>query len=161
MAEAIEEMIVVSLIGEQWSPKIPPANAAATNGASGSPRVSAAGTAIGLKKLDYDRIAQAGILAAAFFVASLIHVPIGPSNAHLILNGLVGLLLACASVRVQKLNKLGAQAEDKHDYDKAVDYYTASLAIDPGQEEVRTRLHAAQVFLRQGYVYEIYKLFCR
>jgi cobalt/nickel transport system permease protein len=26
-------------------------------------------------------------------VASLIHVPIGPSNAHLILNGLVGLLL--------------------------------------------------------------------
>ena len=51
------------------------------------------GTAIGLKKLDYDRVAQAGILAAAFFVASLVHVPIGPSNVHLIMNGIVGLLL--------------------------------------------------------------------
>ena len=59
--------------------------------------LAAAGTAIGLKKLDYDRIAQAGMLSAAFFVASLIHVPIGPSNAHLILNGLVGLLLGWAA----------------------------------------------------------------
>ena len=59
--------------------------------------LAAAGTAIGLKKLDYDRIAKAGILSAAFFVASLIHVPIGPSNAHLILNGLVGLLLGWAA----------------------------------------------------------------
>ncbi len=55
--------------------------------------LTAAGTAIGLKKLDYERIAQAGILASAFFVASLVHVPIGPSNAHLILNGIIGLLL--------------------------------------------------------------------
>jgi cobalt/nickel transport system permease protein len=59
--------------------------------------LAAAGTAIGLKKLDYDRIAQAGILSAAFFVASLIHVPVGPANAHLILNGLVGLLLGWAA----------------------------------------------------------------
>jgi cobalt/nickel transport system permease protein len=59
--------------------------------------LAAAGTAIGLKKLDYDRIAQAGILSAAFFVAALIHVPIGPANAHLILNGLVGLLLGWAA----------------------------------------------------------------
>lgn len=55
--------------------------------------LAAAGTAIGLKSLDYERIAQAGILASAFFVASLVHVPIGPSNAHLIMNGIVGLLL--------------------------------------------------------------------
>ncbi len=55
--------------------------------------LAVAGTAIGLKKLDYDRVAQAGILAAAFFVASLVHVPIGPSNAHLIMNGIIGLLL--------------------------------------------------------------------
>ena len=59
--------------------------------------LAAAGTAIGLKKLDYDRIAQAGMLSAAFFVASLIHVPVGPANAHLILNGLVGLLLGWAA----------------------------------------------------------------
>ena len=51
------------------------------------------GTGIGLKQLDYEQIAKAGMLSAAFFVASLIHIPIGPSNAHLILNGLVGLLL--------------------------------------------------------------------
>jgi len=55
--------------------------------------LAAVGTAIGLKKLDYENIAQVGILSASFFVASLIHVPIGPSNAHLILNGIVGLLL--------------------------------------------------------------------
>jgi cobalt/nickel transport system permease protein len=59
--------------------------------------LAAAGTAIGLKKLDYDHIAKAGMLSAAFFVASLIHVPVGPSNAHLVLNGLVGLLLGWAA----------------------------------------------------------------
>lgn len=62
--------------------------------------IAAAGTAIGLKKLNYDRIAQAGILSAVFFVASLIHVPVGPANAHLILNGLVGLLLGWAAFPV-------------------------------------------------------------
>lgn len=54
---------------------------------------AAGGTALALKRLDEDRIPQAGILAAAFFVASLVHVPIGPSNVHLVMNGLVGLLL--------------------------------------------------------------------
>jgi len=62
--------------------------------------LTAAGTAIGLKKLDYDHIAKAGMLSAAFFVASLIHVPIGPSNVHLILNGIVGLLLGWAAFPV-------------------------------------------------------------
>ena len=37
------------------------------------------------------------ILASAFFVASLIHVNIGPSGAHLILNGILGLLLGFAA----------------------------------------------------------------
>ncbi len=55
------------------------------------------GTGIGLKRLDYDQIAKAGMLSAAFFVASLVHIPIGPSNAHLILNGLVGILLGWAA----------------------------------------------------------------
>ena len=62
--------------------------------------LTAAGTAIGLKKLDYDHIAKAGMLSAAFFVASLIHVPVGPSNVHLILNGIVGLLLGWAAFPV-------------------------------------------------------------
>lgn len=55
--------------------------------------LAAAGTAMGLRKLDHEHIPRAAILSAAFFVASLIHVPIGPSSVHLILNGLVGLLL--------------------------------------------------------------------
>jgi cobalt/nickel transport system permease protein len=60
--------------------------------------LAVAGTAVGLKKLDYDQVARVGMLSAAFFVASLVHVPIGPSNAHLILNGLVGLLLGWAAI---------------------------------------------------------------
>lgn len=60
--------------------------------------LAAAGTAVGLKKLTEDKIPQTAILAAAFFVASLIHVPIGPSSVHLILNGILGLLLGWAAV---------------------------------------------------------------
>jgi cobalt/nickel transport system permease protein len=55
--------------------------------------LAAAGTTIGLKKLDYENVPRAGLLAASFFVASLIHVPIGPSSVHMVLNGIVGLLL--------------------------------------------------------------------
>lgn len=55
--------------------------------------VTAGGVAIGLKKMDYSKIPEVAVLSAAFFVASLIHIPIGPVNAHLILNGLVGILL--------------------------------------------------------------------
>lgn len=54
---------------------------------------AAAGLAVGLKKMDYQRLPQTALLASAFFVASLVHVPIGPTKAHLVLNGLVGLLL--------------------------------------------------------------------
>ena len=55
--------------------------------------LTVAGTAVGLKKMDTDRIPQVAILSAAFFVASLVHVPIFPVSVHLILNGLVGLFL--------------------------------------------------------------------
>jgi cobalt/nickel transport system permease protein len=57
-----------------------------------------AGTAAGLRQMDYDRVAHVGVLASAFFVASLIHINVGPSSAHLILNGLLGLLLGWAAV---------------------------------------------------------------
>jgi cobalt/nickel transport system permease protein len=55
--------------------------------------LAAAGTAVGLKKLDYEKVPQVAVLSAAFFIASLVHVPIGPSGVHLAVNGLVGLLL--------------------------------------------------------------------
>ena len=59
--------------------------------------LAAAGTAVGLRHLDYDRLMTVAILAAAFFVGSLVHVPIGPASAHLILNGLLGAILGWAA----------------------------------------------------------------
>lgn len=60
--------------------------------------VAGLGTAVGLKRLDYDHIIETALLSSAFFVASLIHVPLGPASVHLVLNGLVGILLGWASV---------------------------------------------------------------
>ena len=55
--------------------------------------LTAAGVAMGLKKMDNEKIPRVAVLTAAFFVASLIRVPIGPSAVHLVLNGLLGLVL--------------------------------------------------------------------
>lgn len=59
--------------------------------------IAALGTGIGLKKIAYDQMVHVAILSAAFFVASLIHVNIGPASTHLILNGLLGLILGFAA----------------------------------------------------------------
>jgi len=59
--------------------------------------LAAAGTAVGLKKIDYDQLMRIAILSAVAFVASFIHVPVGPTSAHLVLNGLLGLLLGWAA----------------------------------------------------------------
>ncbi|CUH80807.1 cobalt transporter CbiM [Tropicibacter naphthalenivorans] len=58
---------------------------------------AAGGIAMGLRHLTLERIPAAGMLSASFFVASLIHVPIGPSSVHLIMNGLAGLVLGWAA----------------------------------------------------------------
>jgi len=55
--------------------------------------LAAGGVSLGLKKMEYEKIPEVAVLTSAFFVASLIHIPIGPSSAHLVLNGLLGLLL--------------------------------------------------------------------
>jgi cobalt/nickel transport system permease protein len=59
--------------------------------------VAAAGTAVGLRRINYERVPQVAMLSAAFFAASLVHVPIGGIEFHLVLNGLVGLLLGWAA----------------------------------------------------------------
>jgi len=59
--------------------------------------LAGAGVAIGLRKMDYERIPQVAVLSAVFFVASLVHVPLGPSSAHLILSGLSGVILGWAA----------------------------------------------------------------
>jgi cobalt/nickel transport system permease protein len=43
--------------------------------------------------MDYEKIPEVAVLSSVFFVASLIHVPIGPGSVHLILPGVCGLLL--------------------------------------------------------------------
>src|SRR5262249_55750275 len=50
-----------------------------------------------------DPITWTALLTAAFFVATLIHVKLGPTSVHLLLNGLVGLILgrrACLAIPV-------------------------------------------------------------
>jgi cobalt/nickel transport system permease protein len=54
---------------------------------------AAVGTYLGLRRLDYERVPQVALLSAAFFVVSLIHVPLGGTSVHLVLNGLIGLVL--------------------------------------------------------------------
>ena len=55
------------------------------------------GIGIGLRQMPMETIPAAGVLSATFFVASLVHVPIGPSSVHLIVNGLAGLVLGWAA----------------------------------------------------------------
>ena len=59
--------------------------------------LTAVGVAMGLKKMDNEKIPRVAVLTAAFFVASLIRVPVGPSAVHLVLNGLLGLVLGWAA----------------------------------------------------------------
>lgn len=59
---------------------------------------SAGLVSVALRRLDYERIPQAAVLSAAIFVASLITVPLGPSSAHLLLSGLMGVVLGWAAV---------------------------------------------------------------
>lgn len=52
----------------------------------------------GLRKLDTDKIPQTAMMAAVFFISSLITFPVGPSSIHLLFNGLMGLMLGWAAV---------------------------------------------------------------
>jgi cobalt/nickel transport system permease protein len=59
--------------------------------------LAAGGIALGLQRIDIERIPQVAVLSAVFFVASLVHIPVGPSSVHLILNGLMGIALGWAA----------------------------------------------------------------
>jgi cobalt/nickel transport system permease protein len=64
---------------------------------AGGGALGLAGVAWGLRRMPMDRLPQTAVLSAAFFVASLIHVPIPPAQAHLVLNGLLGIILGWAA----------------------------------------------------------------
>jgi len=59
--------------------------------------LTAAGVSIGLKKMNNENIPRVAVLTSAFFVVSLIRVPLGPSAVHLVLNGLLGMVLGWAA----------------------------------------------------------------
>jgi ABC-type Co2+ transport system permease subunit len=56
---------------------------------------------LGARHLRDEEVPQVALLTAAYFVASAVHLPIGPTTIHLLLNGLVGVLLgwrACLAI---------------------------------------------------------------
>lgn len=53
-------------------------------------------TAVALKKMQPEKVMTVAVLASAFFIASLVNVPLGPASVHLVLNGLLGLVLGWA-----------------------------------------------------------------
>jgi cobalt/nickel transport system permease protein len=48
---------------------------------------------LGSRRVRDEEVARVALLTAAFFVASLVHITVGPTSVHLLLNGLVGVLL--------------------------------------------------------------------
>lgn len=60
---------------------------------AGGAVLAVAGVAQGLCRTRDDEVPKAALLTAAFFVGSLVHIPVGPTSAHLLLNGLMGILL--------------------------------------------------------------------
>lgn len=48
---------------------------------------------VSLRKISHEDYPKIALMSSAFFVASLIHVPIGPSSVHLLLPGVVGIVL--------------------------------------------------------------------
>ncbi len=46
-----------------------------------------------IKKMSAEDVPKVALMTAGFFVASLLHIPVGPVSVHLILNGLVGIIL--------------------------------------------------------------------
>ncbi len=59
--------------------------------------LAVAGIAAGLRKLEGEALVRTGVLSAAFFAASLVHLPIGPASIHLVLSGLMGAMLGFAA----------------------------------------------------------------
>jgi len=49
------------------------------------------------KKTDVSEIPKLSVITAAVFVASLIHIPIGPTSVHFILSGLAGITLGLSA----------------------------------------------------------------
>lgn len=59
--------------------------------------VAVTGIGLGLRRLTPERLPKVAVLSALFFVASLVHFPVGLTSVHLMLGGLAGVLLGWAA----------------------------------------------------------------
>lgn len=60
--------------------------------------VTAISVGYSLKKMEFEEMPKVAVFSALFFIASFIHVPLGPTSVHLLLNGLLGVVLGFASL---------------------------------------------------------------
>lgn len=60
--------------------------------------VAVGALAYSLRRLHWNQLMSVGVISSAFFVASLIHLPLGPASVHLIMNGLMGAILGWAAL---------------------------------------------------------------
>jgi cobalt/nickel transport system permease protein len=59
---------------------------------------AAAGLSVGLKKTAASGLPETALVSSVLFLASLVHVPLGPSSIHLTMLGLAGILLGWSAV---------------------------------------------------------------
>jgi cobalt/nickel transport system permease protein len=64
---------------------------------AGALAVSLAAAAWSVRRADPGDLPRMAVVTSAFFVASLVHLPLGPTSVHLLLPGLVGVLLGRAA----------------------------------------------------------------
>jgi cobalt/nickel transport system permease protein len=62
--------------------------------------LTAAGVAMGLRRISNESLPKTAVMTAAFFIASFIHINVGPSTVHLMLNGLIGIMMGWAAFPV-------------------------------------------------------------
>jgi cobalt/nickel transport system permease protein len=91
--------------------------------------LAAGGTAIGLRKIEMDGIPRVAVMTAAFFVASLIHIPIGPASVHLLFLGIMGLLLGWACFPALLIGLLLQSLLFQHGGITALGVNTVNLAV--------------------------------
>lgn len=60
---------------------------------AGGYAVTAGIVAASIKRMNPEDMPKVAVITSTFFVASLIHVPLGPTSVHLVLNGLAGVVL--------------------------------------------------------------------
>ncbi|MGA1846155.1 cobalt transporter CbiM [Deferribacter abyssi] len=64
----------------------------------GADLIAAAPLIYSVYKITYKELPKTALMSTLFFVASFIHVPLGPTSIHLVLNGILGIILGIHSI---------------------------------------------------------------